>query len=166
MKPFKLMLLFLAGAFTFTNAVSQNALINILTQNSGILHKGETIFVEVTVNNTDPASFIGVYKIKTHISVPSAISTIASSGHILPTGWTILSNTGAEIVLSNGKDIIAANDARTILIAIQGNNPGGPSTIMGQLSFSNGTSPGAALGSLPGDNPADNSSISACKIIR
>lgn len=84
----------MAGAFTFTSAASQNALINILTQKSGMITKGGITFLEVTVNNTDPTSFIGVYKIKTQISVPTAIAGIATTGHVLPTGWTIISNDG------------------------------------------------------------------------
>jgi hypothetical protein len=144
----------------------QNALINILTRNTGIVKKGGTVFVEVTVNNTDPVAFINVYKIKVQITVPSAIASIADKGHILPTGWTITSNDGEIVTLSNGKDMIASRDARTLLIAIKGNKTGGPSTIVGQLLFSNGIAPGTEPGSLQGDLPADNSSTSTCKVIR
>ena len=166
MKLFKLILLGLTVSFSVMSATSQNALINVLTQNSGIVNKGKTVFLEVTVNNTDAYLFIGIYKIKVQISVPPAIASIATKDHILPTGWKIISNDGSVITLSNGKDIIAENDARTLLIAINGTKIGGPLTILGQLSFSNGEEPGTAPGTLKGDNPADNSSTSTCKVIR
>jgi hypothetical protein len=166
MKLFKSIILFAAAVLSFKCAASQNALINILTQNTGIVKKGETVFLEVTINNTDPAGYIGIYKLKAQISVPSLIASIADTGHVLPTGWKIISNDGSTINLSNGKDMIAANDARTILIAVKGNKIGGPSTIMGQLSFSDGNSPGTGPGSLAGDNPGDNSSTSSCKVVQ
>ncbi len=166
MKSLKLIFLVIAGTFIFTSAASQNALINILTQNSGMVKKGKTVFLEVTVNNTDPASFINIFKIQVKVSVPSAIASIPTIGHILPTGWTITHNDGSTITLSNGKDMIAATDARTILIAIEGVKPGGPSTIIGTLSFSNGKSPGTEPGTLPGDNTGDNNSTSTIKVVR
>jgi hypothetical protein len=166
MKFSKLIFLIFLVAFTFINAASQNALINVLTQNSGVTKKGKIVFLEITVNNTDPGSSIVAYKLRPQISVPSAIASIQTTGHVLPDGWTITSNNGSTLFLSNGSDIIAPNTARTILIAIQGNKIGGPSTISGQLSFSNGAAPGSAPGSLPGDNPADNSSTSTIKVIR
>lgn len=166
MKLFKPVILALTCAFIYSGASSQNALINILTQESGIVHKGKIVFLQVTINNTDHDAHIGVYKIKAQISVPTAIVSIADSGHVLPTGWTILSNDGSTITLSNGKDMIASNDARTLLIAIKGNKVGGPSTIAGQLFFSNGFTPGNVPRALQGDNPADNYSTSTCKVIK
>jgi hypothetical protein len=166
MKFSKIILLLLVMVFSTFFALSQNALINILTHKVGIVKKGEVVFVEVTVNNTDPVSYIGIYKIQAKITVPSEIASIDTTGHVLPTGWKITSNDGVSITLSNGKDMIAANDVRTLLIAIRGNKVGGPSTIFGQLSFSNGISPGTAPGILKGDNPGDNSSTSSCKVER
>jgi hypothetical protein len=144
--------------------VSQNVLINILTQNSGVVKKGGVVFLEVTINNTDATAYIGVYKVRAKINVPSSIVSVAAKGHILPTGWTITENDGNTITLSNGKDMIAANDARTILIALNGDKPGGPSTISGQLLFSDGTAPGTAPGTIKGDLPGDNTSTTTCKV--
>jgi hypothetical protein len=53
-----------------------------------------------------------------------------------------------------------------ILIAIQGKEAGGPSTIIGQLSFSDGNVPGTAMGTLPGDDASDNSSTTTIKVVR
>jgi hypothetical protein len=166
MKLFKLIFPVLAGIFIFRDAASQNASINILSQNSGTVRKEETAFLEVTVNNTDELSSIGVYKIKAQINVPSTIASIADTGHVLPKGWKIISNNGSTIILSNGADIIGPASDRNILIAIVGKKTGGPSTMIGQLSFSNGSPPGTEVGFLTGDNPGDNSSTTTIKVVK
>jgi hypothetical protein len=143
---------------------AQNVQLNILSQNAGIVNKGQTLFVQVNINNTDTKNHVGIYKVRTQISVPQGIVSIADQGHVLPTGWAITSNNGGTINLSNGKDMIAANDGRVILIAIKGNKIGGPETITGQLSFSDGTAPGTATGTLKGDLTADNFSTTTCEV--
>ena len=135
-----------------------------MTKNIGIVQKGHSIFIEVTINNTDPTSVVGVYKIKAKITVPNSIVSITTNGHSLPTGWEIISNSDSTITLSNGKDIIAPNDARKLLIAIKGKKIGGPLSVSGQLSFSNGTAPGSEPGSSNGDNPLDNFATSSCLV--
>ena len=159
-------LIFLFSIILFFNSrvLSQNVSINVLTQKSGIVQKGNTVFLEVTINNTDVSSLVGVYKLKAQITVPDSTVSIQQDGHNLPTGWEIINNNGSVITLSNGKDIIAPSDARTLLINIGGNKTGGPVSISGQLFFSNGISPGTEPGSLNGDNPADNYSTSSCKV--
>ncbi|MDZ4794929.1 MAG: hypothetical protein SGI83_11675 [Bacteroidota bacterium] len=164
MKKIRLFISSLAILFLSKMAVSQNVMVNILTQKSGIVTKNGIVFLEITINNTDPLAYIGIYRIKTQLSVPSAIASIAAEGHVLPTGWTITSQNDSVINLSNGKDMIAANDARTLLVAIRGMKMGGPSTISCQLSFSDGTSPGTAPGTLPGENPGDNRSTSTIEV--
>jgi len=139
---------------------------NILTHNSGVVKKRESVFIEVTICNTDASDSVPMYKLKPQISVPVEIVRIADSGHKLPAGWTIISNDGATIRFSNGTDIIPLAQCRTVFIAVTGKNPGGPLTVSGNLSFSNGLAPG----SMPGgptirDNPADNNSTSTCKVI-
>ncbi len=168
MKLFKLIMLFLAGAFTVSNAVGQaNASINVLTQNSGNVTLGGTVNIQVTVGNTGPTSSIGIYKVRTQISVPAAIASILPSAQQtgLPSGWTITSNNGSTINLSNGTDIIPVGVQRTILIAVQGNALGGPSTVSGGLSFSNGNAPGTGPGTLAGDVTADNTSQSSLTVV-
>ena len=166
MKQSYWILLFLAALFSINIAAAQsNASINILTQNSGQVAMGGTVFLQVDVGNTGPTSSIGVYKIKTQISVPTGIASVAATGHQLPAGWTITSQSAGVINLSNGTDIIPVNAVRTILINIQGNTIGGPSTIGSQLTFSNGNAPGTAPGSLAGDITADNSSQSSLQVV-
>jgi hypothetical protein len=145
---------------------AQNVSINILTQNSGQVAIGSTVALEVTICNTDAAISVPNYKLRPRISVPAAIASIPASGHTLPAGWTITANTGSQITLSNATDQIAAGECRTILILMQGNNIGGPSTVNSNLLFSNGVAPGTATGTAtPGDASSDNTSTSTIQVI-
>lgn len=164
MKKLFSILLLSVGVFFSKASMAQNVLLNILSQNSGIVKKGQTLFIQVNINNTDPKNHIGVYKIRTQINVPQGLVRIEEKGHVLPTGWTISNNNGGTINLSNGKDMIAANDGRVILIAIKGIKVGGPETITGQLTFADGNPPGTATGTLKGDLAADNFSSTTCQV--
>ncbi|MFN0080909.1 MAG: hypothetical protein ACKVOM_00185 [Ferruginibacter sp.] len=141
-------------------------MMNILTQNAGIVRKGKKLFLEVSVTNTNQKDFIGIYKLKIQINVPTKIVSIDSLGCILPTGWKILSYDGDSVILSNGLDMISATDRRNLLIAVKGKNIGGPSTISGQLSFSNGIAPGTEVGSLKNDLDGDNYSTTTCTVLK
>jgi large repetitive protein len=167
MKLFKTLLLIFAAIFLTGNIYGQaNAFINILTQNSGQVNIGNNVFVQVDVGNTGPVSNIGANRVRAKIDVPIAICSILPNAQQtgLPAGWTITANTGSSITVCNGSDIIAPNTQRTILIAVKGDVLGGPSTIAGNLLFSNGTSC-TIPGSLAGDNTADNISQSSIQVI-
>ncbi len=149
------------------NLFSQNVLINVLTRNSGIAKKGETIFFEIAINNTSPTKSISAHKLKPQISFPTALVDVPKTGHVLPKGWAIISNVNGVLLMTNGSDIISENESRIILIAIRGKSKGGPGTITGNLNFSNGIAPGSAAGSAPlGDNIAANSSTSSIRVIK
>ena len=167
MKNF-LPLFLLTFLFSFSKKVfSQNVMINVLTQNSGIVKKNETIFFEIKISNTSAISQIPAYKIRPQISFPNSLVDVPNIGHVLPKGWSILSNKNGVVVLSNGSDIISENENCTILIALKGKAVGGPSTVMGNLSFSNGIAPGSTVGSATkGDNTADNSSTSSVRVMK
>ncbi len=146
-------------------AISQNIMINVLTQNTGIVEKNELIFFEVTISNTSPIKAVPIYKLRPQISFPTALVSIPETGHVLPKGWSLTSNDKGIVWLSNGTDIIPENGTRTILIAMKGKEPGGPSTISGNLTFSNGIAPGSVVGSPTiGDNIADNVSTSSVTV--
>lgn len=169
MKLFKLTALLFAGIFAFSGAAGQaNASINILTQNSGQVTQGGIVNIEVTVGNTGPVSPIGQFKVRAQISVPIAICnilpTVQQTG--LPPGWTVSAYVGggSAITVCNGTDVIPVGTARTILIKVQGNVIGGPSTVTGNLLFSNGVSC-TIPGTLAGDNTADNGSTSSIQVI-
>lgn len=165
MKLLKLMTLLFTGLISFMVTRAQNVSINILTQNSGQVAMGSTVPVEVTICNTDAALNVPNYKLRPRISVPTAIVSIPATGHTLPSGWAITANTGSQITLSNGTDQVPAGACRTILILIQGNTIGGPSTVNGNLLFSNGVAPGTTTGTATaGDASADNSSTSTVQV--
>jgi Secretion system C-terminal sorting domain len=157
----------LAATLITTNVSGQaNASINILTQNSGQVNIGGTVFVQVDIGNTGPASNIGVNKVRAQISIPIAIAHPLPNAQQtgLPPGWIITANTGSAITVCNGTDIIAVNEVRTVLIAVQGDAIGGPSTLTGVLSFGPGTGVCTGPGSLSGDITADNTSTSSIEV--
>lgn len=156
MKFLKLFFLFCLGALTFKGVTAQNVSINILTLNSGQVNVGGTVFIQVDVTNTDATGVVVANKVRPQISVPAAICNIPATGHTLPAGWSIVSNTGSVIRVINTSDPIPANTTRTILIAVNGTVVGGPSAVSGNLTF-NGPAPA-------GDNTADNSSTSAITV--
>ena len=166
MKTVILIPLIIAEIFLTKPVIAQNVTLNILTQNSGLVKKGETVYLDVSINNMSSTDSVPAYKLKPKISVPSNVS-IEETGHNLPHGWTITSNSGADITLSNGKDRIPALARRTILILLKAKNAGGPSTISGQMLFSNGIAPGLIPGaSTSGDSASDNISTTTCKTIK
>ncbi len=153
--------------FFCNRAFSQNIMLNVITQNAGIVKKNKLIFFEVTISNTSSSKEVPIYKLKPQISFPSTLVSIPDTGHVLPKGWTILSNTNGVVILSNGTDIIPTNTTRIILIALKGKELGGPSTISSNLTFSNSIEPGIVSGSPTlGDNTSDNVSTSSIKVIK
>ena len=165
MKKFNLIILFVIVVFTVSKTSGQaNALINILSGNGGIIGIGGTENLQVSISNSGPSASIGIYKIKVTITVPNAIGSIPATGHILPIGWTITSNDGTTLKLSNGTDIIPVSELRNIFIAIKGIALGGPSTIFGSLAFSNGVAPGTGFGALTGDLTGDNNSTTTITV--
>lgn len=167
MKPFKLFFL-LVVAFLSNTAFSQNVQLNILTRDTGIVRINGTIFIEVTVCNTDSKhTAVPAFKLRPQISVPAGLVSIPDTGHILPKGWIITNNTGSVIRISNGTDEISRIECRTILIAVRGIAVGGPSSIIGNMNFSNGIAPGSESGGpTTGDFPADNSSSTSIKVLK
>ena len=166
MKLFRIIMLFLVGALTIGNVAGQaNASLAVLTQNSGNVNLGGTVNIQININNTGPTSSIGVNKVRCQLSVPAALVSIPAVQAGLPTGWIILSNNGSVITVCNGSDIIPVGEARVVLISVQGNALGGPSTVLGNLSFGPGTGVCTGPGTLPGDNTADNSSSSSITVL-
>jgi hypothetical protein len=167
MKKF-LPITFLSLLFLFSaKGFSQNVMVNIVTQNSGIVKIDSSIFLEIKISNTSAISEVEPFRLRPQISFPSNMVLIPVTGHVLPNGWNILSNENAVISLSNGTDIIEQNQNRTILIALKGKTIGGPSRVIANLFFSNGVTPGSVSGtSLKGDNTADNSSTSSIEVTK
>jgi hypothetical protein len=158
-----LLMLCLLHAGTF----AQNILLNVLTQNKGMVAKNKTTFLELTISNTSATKTVLAYKLKPQISFPPNLVAVEEKGHVLPDGWVILSTKNEVVSLSNGTDMIPENGTRTILIAIRGKDIGGPSTISGNLSFSTGVAPGSVNGiATLGDNSGDNSSSTTITVVK
>jgi hypothetical protein len=167
MKIFTRSFLFLLVIIINEKAFSQNVLLNIITKNSGVVNENKTVFLEVSIFNTNATKTIPGYKLRPQISFPANLVSIADTGHVLPAGWKIVSNKNAVVILSNGTDIIPENGSRTILIAMQGKSIGGPSTISANLTFSDGKAPGLIVGTPTiGDNAADNTSTTTIKVLQ
>ena len=143
-----------------------NANINIVTANAGIVNQGALLDLEVSVTNTG-ANSIQPNRVRASISIPIAIASAAGNALQigLPSGWIITSNTGSNITVCNGADIIPSTVTRSIFIKITGNAIGGPSTILGALQFGPGTGVCTGFGSLNGDNPADNNSSTTITVV-
>lgn len=149
MKLLKLFILFLATTFVYKGATAQDASINILAQNSGVVTVGGQIFLQVDVTNNSTTGTVIANKLRPAISVPASIASIPATGHVLPSGWTIFSNASGVIRITNTTDPIPPSTTRTILIALQGTAVGSGS-IIGNLTF---------VGPAPtGDIGANNSS--------
>lgn len=165
MKIDKLFLFVLIGTLHAKTALSQNIQLNILTQNSGIVKINGTTFLEVSVCNTNSNISVPIYKLRPQISFPSQLVSIPDTGHVLPAGWAIIFNKDGVVKLSNGEDEIKPYQCRTILIVLKGKAQGGPSTISGNLGFSNGIAPGNVSGGpTKNDNPSDNVSTSSIQV--
>ena len=158
-------LLLVLSLFYSTFTAAQNVSINVLTLNSGYVNIGGTVFVQITIANTSTITSVPSYKLRPQLSVPVSIVSIPATGHVLPAGWSIITNASGVIRVSNGTDQIPPSTSRDILIAIQGNTIGGPQTVSGNLLFSNGVAPGSASGpATAGDVPGDNSSSSTVQV--
>ena len=148
------------------NCASQNISINILSQKSGTARIGDTIYVELTILNTDPTDTLPVYKLRPLISIPASAVELATDGHSLPEGWEFIQRERGAVRLTNGTDRMEPNSGRRIILKLIGRQTGGPHKIAANLMFSNGATPGSSPGtSTKGDNPADNSSITTCQIL-
>ncbi|MFZ4770958.1 MAG: hypothetical protein ACOYLO_12325, partial [Ferruginibacter sp.] len=151
MKLIKLLFLFFVSAFAFLGASAQDPSINVVLGSSGITNVGGTIFLQVDVTNNDASTSIVANKTRPQISVPASICSISltAGDHILPSGWTIFSNNGSAIKISNTTDAIPAGETRTAYIAIQGTVIG-TGSINANMTY-NGPAPS-------GDNTANNTS--------
>lgn len=158
---------------------AQDVDINIISQensvNDGVwFHDAApgTTTVLVTVCNNDARStVVPSYKLRPLISVPGSIVQLApdESQTGLPPGWTILSNTGSSIRLSNGTDQIPAGECREIVLHVNiiVDIDAGPLTVTGTMAFSNGVPPGSASGPQTGQNlPGNDNSTTTIQIVK
>ena len=90
------------GTTKFCAFGQANPFINVLPSNSGIVTTGGTLDIIVTIGNTGPASTIAQGKLRPLIQVPASVTFLPIAQQVgLPTGWTIVSNTGSQIRVCN-----------------------------------------------------------------
>lgn len=165
MKFIKSMLILCIGIIAAYSASAQaNAYINVLTLNSGQISQNGFGYVQVDVGNSGPNSNIGANKVRAQISIPSIATTLNVVQDSLPAGWVVVSNPGSAITICNGSDIITPNTVRRVKIKVKGVTVGGPSSVVGVLSFGPGTGVCTGPGSLPGDITTDNTSSSSITV--
>ena len=147
------------------NAIGQaNPFIGVLPTNSGIVAVGATLDLEITIGNTGSAT-IAVSKLRPIIQVPISVTFLANALQTgLPTGWSILSNTGSQLRLCNSGDPIPGATNRVIILKVQGVTIAPPTSFVGNINFGNGTTC-AAGPSVAGDNTADNSASSTIEVV-
>jgi Secretion system C-terminal sorting domain len=142
-----------------------NPFINVLPSNSGIVTTGGTIDIIVTIGNTGPSSAIPKAKIRPIIQVPTTVQFLSNAQQTgLPTGWTILSNTGNQLRVCNSTDSIPINTSRIITLKVQGITVSPPTTFSGNINFGNGTTC-AAGPTVNGDLITDNSALSTIEVL-
>jgi hypothetical protein len=150
-----LILAFLAMANAISyKLVAQDISQNIISQVGGVNdgdwsvnQTGCTILL--TVANNGPID-LAPYKIRPSLSIPTdGSATIAPNAQQtgLPTGWTILSNNGTSLRLSNGTDIISDGEVRNIQIVFL---PLALTTLPRTLNINLFTTDGVAPGNNPG----------------
>jgi len=162
----KVLILFPIICFATLYSFGQaNPFINVLPSNSGIVTTGGVIDIVVTIGNSGPSSTIAQAKLRPIIQVPASVAFLANAQQVgLPTGWTILSNTGTQLRLCNSTDPIPVSTSRTIILKVQGVTVTGPQTFSGNINFGNGTTcaPGPTVA---GDLTTDNSATSTIEVM-
>jgi len=166
MKFFKQVVFTIATTLITLNVFGQaNPFINVLPSNSGIVAVGATIDIVVTIGNTGPISTIPQAKLRPIIQVPTSVTFLPNAQQTgLPAGWTILSNSGAQLRLCNSSDPIPVNTSRIIILKVQGVTVTPSQTFSGNINFGNGTTC-AAGPTVSGDLTTDNSALSTIEVL-
>lgn len=161
-----------AGLWALPEAAAQDVSINIIAQQTGAnddlwpLDASDCSILVSVCNNDGGTRTLPAYKIRPAISVPATNLRIDAVQAGLPAGWTILSNTGSEIRLSNGSDQLPAGECREFALTITPlAETGGSETVYSAIEFASGTSPGTAIGpSTVGDLSPNNTSLTGVAV--
>ncbi len=142
---------------------SQDIGINVLSDPANVLTT-QTGKILVTIsNNNGGITALPSYKIRPLISVPGVTITGVSN---LPAGWSICSNDGTNIRLSNGTNNLAAGDNIEFSIDFQATSTTGNFTITSTLAFGGGTISTACNNGAqtPTNNTSNDNSTSAVTV--
>lgn len=146
------------------NAAGQtNPNVAVLPGNNGIVAVGQTINVTATIGNTG-TSDIATQKLRPIFTLPASVTFAPSADQTLPTGWTILTNTGSQIRLCNTTTTVAASSQTNITLRVIGVTVTGAQTFSGQINFGNGTTCASGT-STAGNATADDNATSTIEVI-
>lgn len=145
----------LLACFATLNSFAQDASINILSVPAYVPQLATTGRVNVEVcNNDGGTTAITAGKVAVTITFPTAIA--GSVIGVTTTGWTITSNAGGIIVLTNTASI-SAGACSSISLGYTATTLGGPTAVTGALTF--------PLGTLVGDLTGNNTSSSSISVL-
>ena len=157
---------FLVGIFCIpqTTIGQANPFIGVLPANSGVVALGSTLDLTITIGNTGLSS-IAVAKLRPIIQVPVSVTFLPDAQQTgLPTGWTILSNTGAQLRFCNSNVVIPGQTNFTIILKVRGVTVAPSTQFQGNINFGNGTTCAAGT-SVAGDILADNAAQSTIQVV-
>jgi hypothetical protein len=167
MKYFKIIMTIFIGAILMaSNAMGQdaNASISVLTLNGGTVAVNDVVDIQIDINNTK-AGTIAVSKVRPNTTVPSSVTFLATADQTgLPTGWTIVSNTGSQLRVCNTGATIAGNSSTRIILKVRGVSVQASTPLSGAIAFGNGTDCTSSGAAPSGDIPADNNSNSSITV--
>lgn len=141
--------------FATLTTFAQDVSVNILNQPAYVPQLATTGRVTVDVcNNDGGATAATAGKVRVTVVFPSAI--VGTIVGVTTTGWTIESNTGGTIVLTNSASILAGACSQ-ISLGYTATTLGGPSAVTGTLSF--------PMGALVGDLSTNNTSTTSISVL-
>ena len=159
------MLFCIGVTFIALNAVGQtNPNVAVLPGNNGIVAVGSTIDVLIQIGNTGNTA-IATQKLRPIITLPASVTFAANADQTgLPTGWTILTNTGSQIRLCNSTTTVGATSLTDITLKVTGVTVSAAQTFSGQINFGNGTTCASGT-STAGNITADDNATSTIEVI-
>jgi hypothetical protein len=168
MRHIKLLVpIFIVSLLMTKNVIAQqaNATMAVLPANSGQVPVNEILSLEITVGNTGPDGY-GVGRLRPTVTVPGSVTFLATGLQDgLPSGWTILTNTGSQIRFCNSSDPLGSTQSRTIFLKVRaGAVVTPPQTFLGQINFGNGACANGPA-TPGGNNLADDAPTSTIEVV-
>lgn len=168
MRRIKLLVpIFIVSLLMTKNVLAQqaNATMTVLPANSGQVAVNEILSLQITVGNTGTDGY-GVGRLRPTVTVPASVTFLATGLQDgLPTGWTVLTNTGSQIRFCNSSDPLGSTQSRTIFLKVRaGNVITPPQTFLGQINFGNGACANGPA-TPGGNNTADDAPTSTIEVV-
>ncbi|MBO9592630.1 MAG: hypothetical protein J7599_06940 [Niabella sp.] len=166
------MMIIILAVLLSSRLAAQDVSINILMQ-PGTMVQGQTGTIEVEIANENATAVaLPAYKIRPHLTVPSDLLTIPANTPVsdLPQGWSVCSNDGKDIIISNGSDgTLMPGESRIFHINVTATTlkTGGPSLITAKIEYGGGSN-GQKCSNGPqtaGNLPSNDNSQSSITVI-